>query len=237
MAEVVVLHKLKLAELKQECTARGLETKGNKQELVNRLQAYLEEHAVEEEVNEEEVLGEDTEEEEVKVVVEEPAEPEKVSVAEKEEGGAADKKVVKIASTTSPDEKLQQRAQRFNVPPTGESKKAARAARFGLPAAPEKDSSVVSQPAVNVDQLKKRAQRFGMNVSSVSKKVEEDEKLKKRKERFGILTSAAGATDDIESCKGWVLVWLRPAELSALLFGGTRVVLLSMPPITAAYDG
>ncbi|MGH0165853.1 UNVERIFIED_CONTAM: hypothetical protein FKN15_061537 [Acipenser sinensis] len=77
-------------------------------------------------------------EEEVKVVVEEPAEPEKVSVAEKEEGGAADKKVVKIASTTSPDEKLQQRAQRFNVPPTGESKKAARAARFGLPAAPEK---------------------------------------------------------------------------------------------------
>ncbi|RXM97287.1 SAP domain-containing ribonucleoprotein [Acipenser ruthenus] len=90
----------------------------------------------------------DIEEEEVKVVVEEPAEPEKVSVAEKEEGGAADKKVVKIASTTSPDEKLQQRAQRFNVPPTGESKKAARAARFGLPAAPEKGQTGAEVHAV-----------------------------------------------------------------------------------------
>uniref|UniRef100_G1MSL9 SAP domain-containing ribonucleoprotein n=1 Tax=Meleagris gallopavo TaxID=9103 RepID=G1MSL9_MELGA len=43
-AETVELHKLKLAELKQECLARGLEAKGNKQDLINRLQAYLEEH-------------------------------------------------------------------------------------------------------------------------------------------------------------------------------------------------
>nr|2DO1_A Chain A, Nuclear protein Hcc-1 [Homo sapiens] len=41
----VELHKLKLAELKQECLARGLETKGIKQDLIHRLQAYLEEHA------------------------------------------------------------------------------------------------------------------------------------------------------------------------------------------------
>lgn len=33
-----------LAELKQECLARGLEAKGNKQDLIHRLQAYLEEH-------------------------------------------------------------------------------------------------------------------------------------------------------------------------------------------------
>lgn len=33
-----------LAELKQECLARGLEAKGNKQDLIQRLQAYLEEH-------------------------------------------------------------------------------------------------------------------------------------------------------------------------------------------------
>lgn len=33
-----------LAELRQECEARGLETKGNKGELIARLQAYLEEH-------------------------------------------------------------------------------------------------------------------------------------------------------------------------------------------------
>ena len=56
--ETVELHKLKLAELKQECLAHGLETKGIKQDLINRRQAYLEEHA-EEEANEEDVLGED----------------------------------------------------------------------------------------------------------------------------------------------------------------------------------
>lgn len=33
-----------LAELRQECDARGLATKGNKGELIARLQAYLEEH-------------------------------------------------------------------------------------------------------------------------------------------------------------------------------------------------
>lgn len=66
-AETVELHKLKLAELKQECLARGLETKGIKQDLINRLQAYLEEHA-EEEANEEDVLGDETEEEEPKPI-------------------------------------------------------------------------------------------------------------------------------------------------------------------------
>uniref|UniRef100_A0A3B5AV25 SAP domain-containing ribonucleoprotein n=1 Tax=Stegastes partitus TaxID=144197 RepID=A0A3B5AV25_9TELE len=44
MAEVIELQKLKLAELRQECEARGLDTKGNKGELIARLQAYLEEH-------------------------------------------------------------------------------------------------------------------------------------------------------------------------------------------------
>uniref|UniRef100_A0A803SMD3 SAP domain-containing protein n=1 Tax=Anolis carolinensis TaxID=28377 RepID=A0A803SMD3_ANOCA len=35
-----------LAELKQECLARGLEAKGNKQDLINRLQAYFEQHGM-----------------------------------------------------------------------------------------------------------------------------------------------------------------------------------------------
>uniref|UniRef100_A0A8C4VZT8 Uncharacterized protein n=1 Tax=Gopherus evgoodei TaxID=1825980 RepID=A0A8C4VZT8_9SAUR len=81
--------------------------------------------------------------------------------------------------------RMQKRAERFNVPVSLESKKAARAAR---------------KPMVNMDKLKERAQRFGLNVSSVSKKSEDDEKLKKRKERFGIVTSSAGAgaTEDTE---------------------------------------
>lgn len=83
-----------LAELKQECLARGLETKGIKQDLINSLQAYLEEHA-EEEANEEDALGDETEEEEPKPIelpVKEEEPPEKaVDVA-------SEKKVVKITS-------------------------------------------------------------------------------------------------------------------------------------------
>ncbi|NP_001383293.1 SAP domain-containing ribonucleoprotein isoform X3 [Centrocercus urophasianus] len=175
-AETVELHKLKLAELKQECLARGLEAKGNKQDLINRLQAYLEEHA-EEEANEEDVLGEEIEEEEQK-----PAEP-PTKVEEppvKSPDVSTEKKVVKITSEISQMERMQKRAERFNVPVSLESKKAARAARFGLATVSTKGLSADSKPTS-----------------------EEDEKLKKRKERFGIVTSSAGAgaTEDTEAKK------------------------------------
>ncbi|XP_054663152.1 SAP domain-containing ribonucleoprotein isoform X6 [Grus americana] len=124
-AETVELHKLKLAELKQECLARGLEAKGNKQDLINRLQAYLEEHA-EEEANEEDVLGEEIEEEEQKPV-EPPVKVEEPPV--KSPDVITEKKVVKITSEISQMERMQKRAERFNVPVSLESKKAARAAR------------------------------------------------------------------------------------------------------------
>ncbi|NXA18420.1 SARNP protein, partial [Ibidorhyncha struthersii] len=182
-----------LAELKQECLARGLEAKGNKQDLINRLQAYLEEHA-EEEANEEDVLGEEIEEEEQKPV-EPPVKVEEPPV--KSPDVITEKKVVKITSEISQMERMQKRAERFNVPVSLESKKAARAARFGLATVSTKGEEV------NMDKLKERAQRFGLNVSSLSKKSEEDEKLKKRKERFGIVTSSAGAgaTEDTEAKK------------------------------------
>ncbi|NXJ72512.1 SARNP protein, partial [Rostratula benghalensis] len=206
-AEAVELHKLKLAELKQECLARGLEAKGNKQDLIHRLQAYLEEHA-EEEANEEDVLGEEIEEEEPKPV-EPPAKVEEPPV--KPPDVITEKKVVKITSEISQMERMQKRAERFNVPVSLESKKAARAARGADPCARSLTAfsfscllvsglSADSKPTVNMDKLKERAQRFGLNVSSLSKKSEEDEKLKKRKERFGIVTSSAGAgaTEDTE---------------------------------------
>uniref|UniRef100_A0A452F054 SAP domain-containing ribonucleoprotein n=1 Tax=Capra hircus TaxID=9925 RepID=A0A452F054_CAPHI len=168
--ETVELHKLKLAELKQECLARGLETKGIKQDLINRLQAYLEEHA-EEEANED-VLGDERKNLLKKLLM-------------------SEKKVVKITSEIPQTERMQKKAERFNVPVSLESKKAARAARFGISPVPSKGLSSDTKPMVNLDKLKERAQRFGLNVSSISRKSEDDEKLKKRKERFGIVTSSA----------------------------------------------
>ncbi|XP_074791476.1 SAP domain-containing ribonucleoprotein isoform X3 [Natator depressus] len=197
-AETVELHKLKLAELKQECLARGLEVKGNKQDLINRLQAYLDEHA-EEEANEEDVLGEETEEEEQK-----PAEPpakeeeppeksadvyvsgECMAVTE----GTAEKKVVKITSEIPQMERMQKRAERFNVPVSLESKKAARAARFGMSTASTKGLSADSKPTSEDDEkLKKRKERFGIVTSSAGAGATEDTEAKKRKraERFGIV--------------------------------------------------
>lgn len=195
-AEPVELHKLKLAELKQECLARGLEAKGNKQDLIHRLQAYLEEHA-EEEANEEDVLGEEIEEEEPKA----PEPPVKVEEAPvKSPELIPERKLVKISSEISQLERLQRRAERFNVPGSLESKMAARAARFGLATIPSKGLCGDSKGAMNLEKLKERAQRFGLNVSSLSRKSEEDEKLQKRKERFGIVTGA-GAADDSEAKK------------------------------------
>uniref|UniRef100_A0A2K6SWX9 SAP domain-containing ribonucleoprotein n=1 Tax=Saimiri boliviensis boliviensis TaxID=39432 RepID=A0A2K6SWX9_SAIBB len=157
--KTVELHKLKLAELKQECLAHGLETKGIKQDLIHRLQAYLEEHAGEE-ANEEDALRDETEEEETKLIelpVKEEEPPEKtVDVA-------AEKKVVKITS------EIPQTAERFNVPVSLESKKAARAARFGISSVPTKGLSSDNKPMVNLNKLKERAQIFSLNVSSISR--------------------------------------------------------------------
>uniref|UniRef100_A0A8C5YE69 SAP domain-containing ribonucleoprotein n=1 Tax=Microcebus murinus TaxID=30608 RepID=A0A8C5YE69_MICMU len=119
--ETVELHELKLAELKQESLAHGLETKGIKQDLINRLHACLEEHA-EEEANEEDVLGDKTEDEESKPI-------------------ELPKKVVKITSEIPQTERMQKRAERFSVPVSLEGKEAARAARFDISSVPTKGLS------------------------------------------------------------------------------------------------
>ncbi|XP_051911724.1 SAP domain-containing ribonucleoprotein-like isoform X2 [Hippocampus zosterae] len=201
MAEVIELHKLKLAELRQECDARGLETKGNKGDLVARLQAYLDEH--DEDVDVDEVLADDTADfpkgeivDNGKDVKESPSPVAKLS---------AEKKMVKICPPATGGEQLQKRAERFNLPASAEDKKARRAARFGLAIGASDASTgaaVARNVPVNVDQLKKRAERFGMNVSSLSQKLEADEKLMKRKERFGILTGGGTAgSADVEAKK------------------------------------
>uniref|UniRef100_A0A2K5PM95 SAP domain-containing protein n=1 Tax=Cebus imitator TaxID=2715852 RepID=A0A2K5PM95_CEBIM len=98
---------------------------------------------------------------------------------------------------------MQKGAEQCNVPVSLEGKKAARAAGFGISSVPTKGLSSENKPMVNLAKLKERVQRFGLNVSSISRKSEDDEKLKKRKERFGIVTSSAGTgtTEDTEAKK------------------------------------
>ncbi|ELW65407.1 SAP domain-containing ribonucleoprotein [Tupaia chinensis] len=100
---MVELHKLKLAELKQECLARGLETMGIKQDLINRLLAYLEECAEDEASKD--VLGDETgRTTKAKGIAKEEEPPEKcVDVG-------AEKKVVKIPSERPSTERMQKRA-------------------------------------------------------------------------------------------------------------------------------
>uniref|UniRef100_A0A2K6GWC6 THO1-MOS11 C-terminal domain-containing protein n=1 Tax=Propithecus coquereli TaxID=379532 RepID=A0A2K6GWC6_PROCO len=100
---------------------------------------------------------------------------------------AAEKKVVKITSEIPQTERMQKRAERFNVPVSLESKKAARAARFGI-------SSVPTKGKCTETPLRKL---------SLYSFFSDDEKLKKRKERFGIVTSSAGTgtTEDTEAKK------------------------------------
>ncbi|XP_077427926.1 SAP domain-containing ribonucleoprotein isoform X2 [Vanacampus margaritifer] len=204
MAEVIELQKLKLAELRQECDARGLETKGNKGELIARLQAYLDEHATDEEVDVDDVLADDSVVDFTKSDIIDNGK----DVKELESPVAelpAEKKIVKISPPATGGERLQKRAERFNLPATAEDKKAQRAARFGIAVSASSASTggaVAKNAPVNVDQLKKRAERFGMNVSSLSQKMEADEKLMKRKERFGIITGGGSAgSADVEAKK------------------------------------
>ncbi|KAL1766969.1 SAP domain-containing ribonucleoprotein [Sigmodon hispidus] len=99
-------------------------------------------------------------------------------------------------------ERMRKRPEQFSVPVSLESKKAARAAKFGISSVTIKSLSSDTKPMVNLDKLKEKAQRFGSNVSSISTMSEDDKKLNKR-ERFGIVTSSAGTgtTEDTEAKK------------------------------------
>ncbi|KAF7693227.1 hypothetical protein HF521_008543 [Silurus meridionalis] len=206
----------KLAELKQECAIRGLEVKGNKGDLIARLQAYIDEHDVV--VNEEDVLEEFTEEAaapETKAPEEAPEAkaPEESPAPEAEApkdlpapDTEATKKVIKINLSELASEvyieKMRKRAERFgmSVSPVykkfpEEEKLKKRKERFGTVTSAASVGAYYLE--VYIEKMRKRAERFGMIVSPVYKKFLEEEKLKKRKDRFGIVTSAAsvGAND------------------------------------------
>lgn len=111
-----------------------------------------------------------------------------------------DKKVIKLTELTA-QQRLEMRAKKFGAQAaeTSDSKLQARAARFGLAGSDSTTGGGSSKPVstlVSLDALKKRAERFGVNVSDKVTKQEQDDKLNKRQERFGAgaATAAASAT-------------------------------------------
>uniref|UniRef100_UPI00358F666C SAP domain-containing ribonucleoprotein isoform X4 n=1 Tax=Myxine glutinosa TaxID=7769 RepID=UPI00358F666C len=187
--EVVDVHKLKIAELKQELVARGLETKGNKAELVRRLQTYIEEH--DNEVNEEDALAEEPDvRSDYHVISPSPlAEDKEVETAalptkDAEEEAEVPQQSVKVTTEMSQAERMIKRAERFNVPVTEASKKTARAQRFGMPATNTLGGDQLGKLEVE-DKLKKRKERFGVVTTACSG--DGEAKRLKRAQRFGIV--------------------------------------------------
>uniref|UniRef100_UPI00358EEF15 SAP domain-containing ribonucleoprotein isoform X2 n=1 Tax=Myxine glutinosa TaxID=7769 RepID=UPI00358EEF15 len=195
--EVVDVHKLKIAELKQELVARGLETKGNKAELVRRLQTYIEEH--DNEVNEEDALAEEPDVRSDYHAEDKEVETAALPTKDAEEEAEVPQQSVKVTTEMSQAERMIKRAERFNVPVTEASKKTARAQRFGMPATNTLGGDQLGKE--DMGKLQERAKRFGMNVSTVAQKLEVEDKLKKRKERFGVVTTACSGDGEAKRLK------------------------------------
>jgi len=92
------------------------------------------------------------------------------------------------AEATTDADRAAARAARFGIasPESSEEKKGDRAKRFGIPVTASPGSNKIgSAPAADMETLKKRAERFGLNASQTMQKAELDEKIKKRQDRFG----------------------------------------------------
>ncbi|XP_032222310.1 uncharacterized protein C31H12.03c isoform X1 [Nematostella vectensis] len=107
-----------------------------------------------------------------------------------------------VNSAASENERKLQRMKRFGGPVSENDRKLARAERFGinLKETGKQDvntTSTTQATPIDVNKLKKRAERFGVVSPAVSNIVEK-EKLLKRKERFGVTTVAAATADPLE---------------------------------------
>merc|ERR1739838_212231 len=177
---VLDLTKMKMADLKKELQLRDLKVSGNKQELIQRLQQYLEEHEgaeIEDGGEDEALLAEGNDQmkekdekmdEESTENLEKELEDEELEKTEEEKKAERAKKFgSKVADKVVPEEK----------------KKEERTKRFG------KSSITDHKVEVDTEKLKQRAARFGTVISSTLTKTEQNDKILKRKERFGAVSA------------------------------------------------
>jgi len=93
-----------------------------------------------------------------------------------------------VPGGTTDGERAAARAARFGIPSPEnlDEKKVERAKRFDIPITESVGSNKIgAAPAADMETLKKRAERFGLDTSKTMQKAELDEKIKKRQHRFG----------------------------------------------------
>jgi len=188
---------MKIIDLKKALKSKGLPVSGNKQELIERLEAadgtaLLDENDDELDQVDEQMTEEAIKEAEKQLEVQgEPASQQNISLTEEDKENTTDKSE-KVTPVVEPEDKIKARAERFGGFQSDEAKKAARAARFADMLSGVKDNGtskkIGSAPAPDLEILKKRAERFGSAVSPLVKEAEVNDAIKRRQERFGVVS-------------------------------------------------
>jgi len=200
----------KVADLKAELKAKGLPVSGNKQDLIDRLQTALLDDGddlldQDDSMTEEAIQKAEAELQMTKsptaaktprtpAIIASPDTKKAAATPGKENTGPDANTATSPAAKMTPEEveaKIKARAERFGGFQSDDAKKLARAAKFGITpaggAAGGGSNKLGSAPAVDMDTLKKRAERFGGSTSNTLKKMEVDEAIKRRQERFGVV--------------------------------------------------